>query len=305
MFKKRNKEAHMAPAPKSADPKRSKVKWGIAILACVVALVAGARLTYTAFTASDFLKAVAVTGTSQSLFASDALSPYSADPDDSPVLRSMVVDTSGDKCSFTFKIYNCLLDDPNVFNNKEVSYNLSVVATGAGDSQWSIDSQGEYDFPSTSGVIKTYTISFDKSLVDKVSFKIVAQVNKSKSPGTSLYCLAARVAPVQRSDVQTDSVRGSWVDTGDASDYDAYNYRVTATGKQQQVLLTWGEGVELDAHFEANHHEAGDSVDRNARRAIFTMDPGSEIVNFYRADDSAPSSWDEIGVNAVAYTGGN
>ena len=303
MFKKRCKEAHMAPTPKSSEPKRSKAKWAIAILACVIALVVGVRLTYTAFTASDFLKAVAVTGTSQSLFASDTLSPYSADPGDSPVLRSMVVDTSGDRCSFTFKIYNCLLDDPNVFNDKEVSYNLSVAATGANEDQWSIDSQGEYDFPSTRGVIKTYKISFDKSLVDKVSFKIVATVNKDNSPGTSLYCLAARVAPVQRSDVQTDTVRGSWVDAGNVSEYDAYNYRVTATGKKQQVLLTWGEGVELDAHFETNH--SGATVDRVSHRAIFTMDPGSEIVNFYRVGDFYPSSLDKTVANAVAYTGGN
>ena len=67
----------------------------------------------------------------------------------------------------------------------------------------------------------------------------------------------------------------------------------------QTVTLTWGEKVELDPHFAANH--TGCNVDAANRTATFTMSPGSEIVNFYWVGGSAkPSSWEELGVSVQA-----
>ena len=51
----------------SAAPasKMRKRLWAVAVLLCAVAIAAGTHLTYTAFLAGDFLKSVAVSGTSQ------------------------------------------------------------------------------------------------------------------------------------------------------------------------------------------------------------------------------------------------
>ena len=110
-------------------PQARKALWAVAFVLVIAALMLGIRLTYSAFSANDHLKAVAVTGASQSLFASDVLAPYSTAPD-SPAAKSVVVDTSGETCSFTFRVYNCMLDDRNVFNDKEVEYKLDVKASG-------------------------------------------------------------------------------------------------------------------------------------------------------------------------------
>ena len=311
--------------PKKARAKR-KVLWLAATLACVAALAAGVQLTLGAFTANDFLKAVAVTGTSQDLFASDVLAPYSSDPTKdqdhtTPVLRSIVAGTSDKGRSFTFKIYNCMLDDQNVFNDKEVTYTLRVTATGAEDGSWSIASDHDgatkgYKFPATRGEVVTYTVTLDESLVDKASFLIMATVNKGEdgnaSPGTSKYCLAARVAPVNGSNATPASVGGLWVDavvnedTGEnnVGDFAAYNCRITVTGEEKVVTVRWGDKVELDSHFETNHPKGAESegkdpkvsVDRTNRTATFTVKPGSEIINFYRAGSSEPTSWDDLGV---------
>lgn len=303
----------------SAQPKKASAKhkalWLAAVLACVAALVAGVQLTLSAFTANDFLKAVPVTGTSQDLFASDVLAPYSSDPaadgdSATPVLRSIVVDTSGDTCSFTFKIYNCLLDDRNVFNDKEVKYTLSVEAKDADGGTWQISPgvPDTYTFSATKGEVKTYTVTLSKELVDKAFFTIKATVDKDNSPGTSKYCLAARVAPVNRSDATAASVSGSWVDANKAKDnvgdFAAYNYRITVTGEKKVVKVSWGSEVELDSHFEANHPRGAESegkdpsvsVDRANRTATFTVKPGSETINFYRAGSSKPTSWGDLGV---------
>lgn len=315
--RKRRPASHGRPGAheRAASRGHSRMLWVVAVLACAVALVAGVRLTYTAFTANDFLKAVAVTGTSQDLFASDMLSPYSTQTVENPAVRSVVVDTGGDgKCSVSFRIYNCLLDDPNVFNDKEVSYTLTVSATDANgneldSSKWSVSGDRHVDFPSTSGVIKKYTITMDADLVDNATFTVKATVDTANSPGTSLTYLAARIVPVNGTKVQAATVESAWVDgAGNIDDYDAYNLRVTVTGVEKKVLLTWNPSVvELDSHFRVNHSREIDktATDLSQGRLVFAMSPGSEVVNFYRVGSTAPASWDAIGVDAREYTGGN
>lgn len=287
-------------------PQTRKVLWAVAFVLVIAALVFGLRLTYSAFSANDHLKAVTVTGTSQSLFASDVLAPYSEKPAE-PAAKSVVVDTSGDTCSFTFRVYNCMLDDMNVFNDKEVDYTLDIQASSTNGgtsitSGWSINpAAGTVTLPGTQAKIVTYTVTFNKALLNNIKFKIFANVVPDKSPGTNLACLAAAVTPAERAAVESASVTGSWADSGAVGDYAAYNYRINVTGKQQTVTLKWGEKVELDPHFATNHADANCTVNTDERTATFTMSPGSEIVNFYWVGGSAkPSSWEELGVSVQA-----
>ena len=289
-------------------PQARKALWAVAFVLVIAALVFGIRLTYSAFSANDHLKAVAVTGTSQSLFASDVLAPYSEKPAE-PMAKSVVVDTSDNRSSFTFRVYNCMLDDRNVFNDKEVNYKLVVNASGIKGEQinrsdWSISSEPEEKgetvlLPGTRAKIVTYTVSFKQELLNNIKFTISANVVPDTSPGTNLACLAATITPAERSEVKSASVTGVWADTGNVSEYAAYNYRVSVTGKQQTVTLTWGANVELDPHFAMNH--TGCKVDAANRTATFTMSPGSEIVSFYWTGGSpGPSDWESLGVSVKA-----
>lgn len=288
-------------------PQARKALWAVAFVLVIAALVFGARLTYSAFSANDHLKAVAVTGTSQSLFASDVLAPYSTTPD-APAAKSVVVDTSGDRCSFTFRVYNCMLGDPNVFNEKDVEYTLNVKADGINGEQidasnWSISSEpvegNTVLLPGTQAKIVTYTVSFNRTLLNNIKFTISANVVPGKSPGTNLACLAATVTPAERSEVKSASVTGAWADADVVSKYAAYNYRVSVTGKEQEVILTWGDKVELDPHFAKNHTDC--NVDAANRTATFKMSPGSEIVSFYWIGGSpGPSEWGELDVSVRA-----
>lgn len=288
-------------------PQPRKALWAVAFVLVIAALVFGVRLTYSAFSANDHLKAVAVTGTSQSLFASDVLAPYSTTPD-APAAKSVVVDTSDDTCSFTFRVYNCMLGDQNVFNEKDVEYTLNVNASSINGEQidasnWSISSEPAGGdtvlLPGTQAKIVTYTVSFKQELLNNIKFTIFANVNQANSPGTNLACLAAVVTPAERSEVKSASVTGAWADTDDVSKYAAYNYRVSVTGKEQMVTLTWSANVELDPHFAKNHADC--NVDAKNRTATFKMSPGSEIVSFYWIGGSpGPSEWGELDVSVRA-----
>lgn len=287
----------------SAAP-ASKVRkrlWAVAVLLCAVAIAMGTYLTYTAFLAGDFLKSVAVSGTSQALFASDMLTGYTNETlnDEGIAVRSVIADTSGDTCSFTFRIYNHLLGDKNKVNDKDVNATLSVRATGT-TGTWSISGSptltagGTVDlsFPANKATMYTYKVTFSKADLNKASFTVKAQVG-SNSPGTNLKWLAAKIAPSERAEVTASGVSGEWVDKSDSiGSFDAYNYRVTVTGAPTKVKLTWGNKVELDPFFKKNHSDV--SVD--GKSVTFTMDPGSEVITFYRAKDTAPDSWDDIGV---------
>ena len=289
-------------------PQARKALWVVAFVLVIAALVFGVRLTYSAFSANDHLKAVAVAGTSQSLFASDVLAPYSEKPAE-PMAKSVVVDTSDNRSSFTFHVYNCMLDGRNVFNDKEVNYKLVVNASGIKGEQinrsdWSISSEPEEEgetvlLPGTRAKIVTYTVSFKEELLNNIKFTISANVVPDTSPGTNLACLAATITPAERPVVESASVTGAWADTDDVSKYAAYNYRVSVTGKEQKVTLTWGANVELDPHFAANHK--GCTIDTKKRTATFAMSPGSEIVSFYWIGGSpGPSEWGELGVSVAA-----
>ena len=281
------------------------------MLLCVVVMAMGTYLTYTAFLGGDFLKSVVVSGTSQALFASDMLTGYTETVADTKIAtNSIVVDTSGKTCSFTFRIYNYLLGDKNKVNDKDVNATLSVTAKDV-EGTWSgtLSVNGapalaagdtvSLSFPANKATMYTYTVTFAKDDLNKASFLVKARVG-ANSPGTNLKLLAANIAPAERAKVTASGVSGEWVDENsddtNFSNFDAYNYRVTVTGAPTKIKLTWGDKVEHDPFLVTNHSDAT----FDGRSVTFTMDPGSEIITFYRATDTAPGSWEDIGVTCRA-----
>ena len=302
----------------SAAPasKARKRLWAVAVLLCAVAIVAGTYLTYTAFLAGDFLKSVAVSGTSQALFASDMLTGYTNETLDEGniAVRSVIADTSGETCSFTFRIYNHLLGDKNKVNDKDVNATLSVTATGT-TKAWSISGSPALaaggnvalSFPANRATMYTYTVKFAKDDLNKASFTVKAQVGPN-SPGTNLKWLAAKIAPAERAEVTASGVSGEWVDKNsddtNFSYFDAYNYRVTVTGATTKVTLEWEDWIELDPFFEKNHMNDGKQAAVSGNSITYDASPGSEIITFYRKGDwkgdSKPTSWDGIKVSCSA-----
>lgn len=287
--------------PAAPNSKVRKRLWAVAVLLCAVAIVAGTYLTYTAFLAGDFLKSVAVSGTSQALFASDMLTGYTNETlnDGDIAVRIVIVDTSGKNCSFTFRIYNHLLGDKNKVNDKDVNATLSVEATGT-TKAWRISGSptltagGTVDlsFPANKATMYTYKVTFSKADLNKASFTVKARVG-SNSPGTNLKWLAAKIAPSERAEVTASGVSGEWVDENSGIDaFDAYNYRVTVTGVTTRVRLTWRSGIELDPFFKQNHENVDVQKTVNGGSVEYDASPGSEIITFYRAGTGKPTGWD-------------
>ena len=286
----------------------------VAVALCVCALLASIVLTWSAYTGNAFLKGVEVTNATQSLFASDLLVGYYTTPEDGSIdSRSVVVvSTSGDNCSFTFSIYNYLLNDTQVRNDKDVPYTLTVSASGV-SGQWSVISNSGTQSATDAGTITfdsvtlagntaakyDYTVTLPSSAVGSASFTVKAAVDTSSagtaqsSIGTKLACLAAKIVPNVPSQVTAASVSGELVDkAGTFEDYDAYNYRITVTGVKTTVKLTWNpDVVELDPYFAQRHS----IVETGSDYVTFEMEPGSTVVNFFK--NGSPSSWDNLKIS--------
>lgn len=301
----RQQDAEREQLAKSKSLVKNKLVVAAIALVCAVALVTGGYFTYSAYTANGFLKSVAATGTAQSLFASDLLTGYMSAPSNDELARaqrSVTVYPSNGQCSFTFSIYNYLLGNSNFCNDKNVTYTLTVEGHGLDDATWSYAPQpsGSVILPENQPTKKDYTVTFPDGKLGQAYFVIKATVVSEQSPGTELACLAAKVVPSKKAEVKTAAVEGALVDeAGKFADYAAYNYRVTVTGAPANITLTWGENAEIDPFFKINH---GATVNVEKRTATFTMEPGSMVVNFYRADGKTPDGWGDLGISVSGTT---
>lgn len=305
MEKRENQQdAEREQLAKSKSLVKNKLVVSAIALVCAVALVTGGYFTYSAYIANGFLKSVAATGTAQSLFASDLLTGYMSKPSDAELARaqrSVTVYPNEGQCSFTFSVYNYLLSNSNFCNDKNVTYTLTVEGHGLDGATWSCSPQpGDVTLPENQPTKNDYTVTFPEARLGQAYFVIKATVVSEKSPGTELTCLAAKVVPSKRAEVKTAAVEGALVDeAGKFADYAAYNYRVTVTGAPANVTLTWGENVEIDPFFETNH---GVTADKTNHTVTFTMEPGSMVVNFYRADGKTPDCWGDLGISVSGTT---
>ena len=305
----KQQDAEREQLAKSKSLVKNKLVVAAIALVCAVALVTGGYFTYSAYIANGFLKSVAATGTAQSLFASDLLTGYMSAPSDADLARaqrSVTVYPNNKQCSFTFSIYNYLLSNSNFCNDKNVTYTLTVEGCGLDGATWSYAPQpvGNVKLPENQPTKNDYTVRFPEDRLGHAYFVIRATVVSRESPGTELTCLAAKVVPSKKAEVKTAAVEGALVDKTDKNtfaDYAACNYRVTVTGAPAEVTLTWGENVEIDPFFETVGATT-DAAGVTTHTATFTMEPGSIIVNFYRADGKTPVDWGDLGIRVSGTT---
>lgn len=281
----------------------------LAIALSVVALVAGVYLTATAFTANSFLKAVAASNEAENLFTSNILTGYTTEPTSDKLessRKSLTFSDTGEWVSFTVEVYNFQQSNRSVYNTIDVTYDLSIVASGV--DSWKVGNGPvngvEYtaNGKTLSGMgpqSHSYTVSFPKSAVGTANFVIKAVAGQST--GTNLWGLARKVVTGTESTVKTNDV-GGYVQTPSGAatdenvsvkDLDAYNYVITVTGQDTDVTLAWSkDNVELEPYFGENNN-----VTPGEKSVTFHMEPGSKVVTFYRKGDAVPSTVKDLGIS--------
>ena len=270
----------------------------LAITLSAVALVTGVYLTATAFTANSFLKAVAASNEAENLFASNILAGHTTEPTADKLdasRKSLTFSDKGEWASFTVEVYNFQQSNRSVYNTKDVTYNLSIEASGT--NLWKVGNDTvagatyEANGKTLSGTgpqSHLYTIAFPAGDVGKANFVIKAVAQQPT--GTNLWGLARKVVTGKESTVKTNDVSG-YVQTSlgtaagenaNVEDLDAYNYVITVTGQDTDVTLTWNK---------KNVVKPGDGS------VTFHMEPGSKVVTFYRKGDAVPETVGDLGIS--------
>lgn len=281
----------------------------LAIALSVVALVTGVYLTATAFTANSFLKAVAASNEAENLFASNILTGYTTEPTTEKLdssRKSLTFSETGEWASFTVEVYNFQQSNRSVYNTKDVTYSLSIEASGT--NSWKVENDtvdgttyeaNDKTLSGTGPQTHLYTISFPTDDVGKANFVIKAVAQQPT--GTNLWGLARKVVTGTESTVKTNDV-GGYVQTpsgaaadenASVKDLDAYNYVITVTGQDTEVTLRWdNNNVELEPYFGENNN-----VKPGEKSVTFHMEPGSKVVTFYRKGDTVPNIVKDLGIS--------
>ena len=300
----------------AADTKHAKQPWStrsriialLVVLLGIAAIVTGVRFTVAAFSANDYMKAVAATGESENLLSSDVLASFESQPEDADVPTKTVIVNSNpisDVLGYTFKfsIFNYFENNPSLYCDKEITYDMSVSVLGSSSpNTCTINNQaigngvglsGQSLAPRTASK-NEYTVYVPAGDVNNVL--ICVSVTVIDTGGTGVRYMAANIAPTQRATVTPISVKlesAERAESNSPADFDAYNYDVTVAGNQIEVTLIWNASyVRIDPHFVAKY---GGKVDGNS--ATFTMEPGTQRITFYRVAWSGSNpAWDDLGV---------
>lgn len=291
----------------ASNAKSKAIAIGVVLLS-VVTLLIGIRSTVAAFSANDYLKAVAATNEAPNLLSSDLLASYSSEPADKDVPVKSVTVSSEDPTLFSFSIFNYLQNDPTIWCQKDIYYDIEVSVKGSQKATdctmngtafagGSVKLAGQH-LQARQKSCLTYTVTLPKADVNNAIFEV--RVSVTDSGGTTIRSMAANIAPSQEATVAPSHIDVSSADktsTNSPSDFDAYNYDVTVSGKQTKVTLTWNASfVQLDPFFEEKHEGAGVSFGEDGHSASFTMDPGTMRINFYRLNGTVAGTWEELGI---------
>lgn len=303
---------------------KSKVLAACAVVLSVIALVAGIRLTVAAFSANDYLKAVAATNEAANLLSSDQLTGFSSTLDNlKPDLipkKSLVVGsgTAESGTTFEFSIFNYLQNDPTIWCQKDIKYTITVEVEGSKSPEscrlgikddmdkavfFMQQANGSYSAKlgdqSLAGRRQSknqYVVQLPQADINNTTFKVRVEV--TDAGGTMIRSMAADIMPSLAAEVQATTWGITSVDQSDGNkpnDFDAYNYNITVSGAETEVTFTWNQNlVQLDPFFKEKHK--GATV--NGNTATLTLQPGITRVNFFRIDGAVneDTKWSDLRV---------
>lgn len=297
---------------------KSKVLATCAVVLSVIALVAGMRLTVAAFSANDYLKAVAATNEAANLLSSDQLTGFSSTLDnlksDLIPKKSLVVGsgTAESGTTFEFSVFNYLQNDPTIWCQKDIEYTITVEVEGsksldsckfgpAGGEMVPFASSGTATLKGQSLAGRRqsknqYVVQLPQADINNTTFKVRVEV--TDAGGTMIRSMAADIMPSLAAEVQATTWGITSVDQSDGNkpnDFDAYNYNITVSGAEAEVTFTWNQNlVQLDPFFKEKHK--GATV--NGNTATLTLQPGITRVNFFRIDGAVneDTKWSDLRV---------
>lgn len=283
---------------KQHDPRRKLLILSLLVLGIVAVLATG---TYAAYTSSAKLKRVAVArmpdGSSGLCFSSNLLDPYSTEPEDEYIIRTIRGGTG--PISFSFTVCNYPQDDPTRVNSSTIEYSIAVINSLSNCTYTLNTDTGTLEENLRSKNIHTVTVTPDEnSDISTGYIQVVVSPKEGSSAAVDNKKLAARFKLIPTTAGESDW-KGDIILNGDYADNDMINYRIYGT-KECEMNLVWNDDlVGLSEWSKAMLNVSEGSSDNPLRISLGQPGtPTSYVLQFYRV---APPAEGESSISLGIY----
>lgn len=283
---------------KQHDPRRKLLILSLLVLGIVAVLATG---TYAAYTSSAKLKRVAVArmpdGSSGLCFSSNLLDPYSTEPEDEYIIRTIRGGTG--PISFSFTVCNYPQDDPTRVNSSTIEYSIAVINSLSNCTYTLNTDTGTLEENLRSKNIHTVTVTPDEnSDISTGYIQVVVSPKEGSSAAVDNKKLAARFKLIPTTAGESDW-KGDIILNGDYADNDMINYRIYGT-KECEMNLVWNNQlVGLSEWSKAMLNVSEGSSDNPLRISLGQPGtPTSYVLQFYRV---APPAEGESSISLGIY----
>lgn len=287
---------------KQHDPRRKLLILSLLVLGIVAVLATG---TYAAYTSSAKLKRVAVArmpdGSSGLCFSSNLLDPYSTEPEDEYIIRTIRGGTG--PISFSFTVCNYPQDDPTRVNPSTIKYSIEV-KNSLSNCTYTLDtSEGTLEKNLRSKNIHTVTVTpGENSDISTGYIQVVVSPKEGFSDAVDNKKLAARFKLIPTTAGESDW-KGEIILSGDYADNDMINYRITGT-EECEMDLVWNDNlVGLSVWSKAMLNVSEGSSGNSLRISLGQPGtPTSYILQFYRIKPADAAPQGDLGIRLQPIT---
>ena len=287
---------------KQHDPRRKLLILSLLVLGIVAVLATG---TYAAYTSSAKLKRIAVArmpdGSSGLCFSSNLLDPYSTEPEDKYIIRTIRGGTG--PISFSFTVCNYPQDDPTRVNPSTIEYSIEVKHTLSKCTCTLDTDEGTLENNLRSKNIHTVTVTPDEnSDISTGYIQVVVSPKEGSSAAVDNKKLAARFKLIPTTAGESDW-KGDIILNGDYADNDMINYRIYGT-KECEMNLVWNNQlVGLSEWSKAMLNVSEGSSDNPLRISLGQPGtPTSYILQFYRKKPANEAPQENLGIDLQPIT---
>lgn len=288
---------------------------GLSLILLLAALAAAAGVTYAIYTSQVYQRAVVRNRDTEDIrFSSDKL--YRVVSDDTTAKKYYCPMSQGQK-TMSFTVCNYDQSKKTVVNQHRLEYDIKIqVNNGTDGFEYTINDSTVYNGQTwtQSGALAggrrsmdTYTIKFSEDDYNRVEVTVtVTPKDPSLTKNTKLY---GTLIPIEYATTQGVKLSSEFSDSANAEikDVDAYNYSVSISGGEDDVVIAWDHSqLDIDPFFLGKMKKPdGSNYVTNGNISTLTIHMNSEDetasyhFQFYNHGTQKPTSWDALNVSVT------
>lgn len=295
------------------SPQQKRLGFSLLLLLAALAVAVGS--TFAIYTSQVYQRAVVRNRYNDVIrFSSDKL--YRVVSSDTSAKKYYCPMSPGQR-TMSFTVCNYDQSKKTVVNQHLLEYDIEIqVTNGTADYVYTInDTEMENGSWKQSGSLtggrrsmNTYTIGFSEHDYNQIEVTVVVSPkDPSLTRNTKLY---GTLIPIQYATTQGVQLSSGFTDsttTQEFADLDAYNYFVSISGGEDDVVIAWENNkLDIDPFFlEKMKKSDGSNYTTNGNQSTLTIHMNSEDetasyhFQFYNHGTQKPTSWDALNVSVT------